>query len=268
MATYLLAWNPKRWVWGNLERELETVRRSGSLTDRWSCGNSKAIRPGSRFFLIRLGDSRRGIVGSGRVLTEPKLDMHWDRHRAARGDQTMFVDILFDTLSKEPLIDWHTLKKAPFNGFNWGIQMSGVRIPQAIASALEKRWRQVIPRKNALIPEEIEQSDYWEGAAQTITVNAYERDRTARAACIEYYGATCVVCGFNFEEKYGRVALGYIHVHHLVPLSRLGKKYRVDPIKDLRPVCANCHAVIHLRKRPYLPEEVTGFVRKNEVVSK
>jgi len=36
-------------------------------------------------------------------------------------------------------------------------------------------------------------------------------------------------------------------VHHLVPISKIGKKYRVDPIKDLRPVCPNCHAVIHLK---------------------
>lgn len=234
------------------------------MTDRWSCGNNKNIRPGSRFFLIRLGDSHRGIVGSGRVLSRPQLDLHWDRRRAARGDQTMFVDIAFDVLSKEPLVDWPTLKKAPFNGFHWGIQMSGVTIPQVVATALEKRWFENTARKGPLIPEEVQQSDYWEGAVQTITVNAYERDRAARAACIEYYGATCVACGFNFEERYGDVAVGYIHVHHVIPLSKLGVKYRVDPIKDLRPVCPNCHAVIHLRKRPYSPQEVTRFVRKKK----
>jgi 5-methylcytosine-specific restriction protein A len=218
--------------------------------------------------LIRLGDAKRGIVGSGRVLSKPQLDLHWDRNRAARGDQTMFVDILFDTLSKEPLIDWRTLKTAPFGGFNWGIQMSGVRVPDVIAAALEKRWRELKPRSEALIPEEVNQSNYWEGATQSITVNAYERDRVARALCIEHYGLSCVVCGFNFEEEYGMVAAGYIHVHHLVPLSQIGKKYRVDPVEDLRPVCANCHAVIHLRKKPYLPNEVTRFVEGGKNRSK
>ena len=90
MATYLFAWNPKRWVWGNLERELETVRRTGSLTDRWSCGNSKTIRPGSRFFLIRLGDSQRGIVGSGRVLSPPAV-IHLRKRPYLPEEVTRFV---------------------------------------------------------------------------------------------------------------------------------------------------------------------------------
>ncbi len=33
---------------------------------------------------------------------------------------------------------------------------------------------------------------------------------------------------------------GFIHVHHLKPLSEVGYEYRVDPIRDLRPVCPNC----------------------------
>lgn len=187
MATYLFAWNPRRFVWGSLDRELETVRRMGTLTDRWSCGNNKNIHPGSRFFLIRLGDLHRGIVGSVRVLSRPQPDLHWDRGRAARGDQTMFVDIAFDVLSKEPLVDWQTLKKAPFNGFHWGIQMSGVMIPPVVANALEKRWFEITPRKGSLIPEEVQQSHYWEGAVQTITVNAYERDRSARACDLNQF---------------------------------------------------------------------------------
>ena len=36
-----------------------------------------------------------------------------------------------------------------------------------------------------------------------------------------------------------------IHVHHLRELASLGEEYEVDPIKDLRPVCPNCHAILH-----------------------
>jgi 5-methylcytosine-specific restriction protein A len=45
---------------------------------------------------------------------------------------------------------------------------------------------------------------------------------------------------------FGPEAEGFIHVHHLIPLSTIGTEYLVDPINDLRPVCPNCHAVIHL----------------------
>jgi 5-methylcytosine-specific restriction protein A len=41
---------------------------------------------------------------------------------------------------------------------------------------------------------------------------------------------------------------GFIHVHHLKELASIAKEYEVDPIKDLRPVCPNCHAMLHQRK--------------------
>lgn len=97
-----------------------------------------------------------------------------------------------------------------------------------------------------LIPEEVDSPEkYVEGAAKTITVNAYERSRAARAKCIEHHGWTCGVCGYDMAGLYGAVGEGVIHVHHLRELAALGEEYEVDPINDLRPVCPNCHAILH-----------------------
>ncbi|MCC2956924.1 HNH endonuclease [Massilia sp. IC2-477] len=87
--------------------------------------------------------------------------------------------------------------------------------------------------------------EFVEGATKTIKVNYYERSPVARAACISHYGAKCVICNFNFEEVYGELGKSFIHVHHVIPLSEVKASYVVDPINDLRPVCANCHAIIH-----------------------
>lgn len=96
------------------------------------------------------------------------------------------------------------------------------------------------------LPDEVlAEEKYIEGAVKKIRVVAYERDKKARQACIEHYGAICCVCGLDFETQYGEIGKGYIHVHHLIPLSRIKQEYKVDPIKDLRPVCPNCHAMIH-----------------------
>ncbi len=100
-----------------------------------------------------------------------------------------------------------------------------------------------------------------EGARLTVRVNAYERNPKARARCLEHYGVSCVICGFTAENVYGREAAGFIHVHHLRPLSEIGARYVVDPIVDLRPVCPNCHAVIHSRKPAYSLEEVVAMVK-------
>ncbi|PYK61044.1 MAG: hypothetical protein DME21_10095, partial [Verrucomicrobia bacterium] len=99
-----------------------------------------------------------------------------------------------------------------------------------------------------------------EGAVKSILVNAYERSPEARRKCIEHYGLACFVCGFNFGAVYASTARGCIHVHHLKPLSELRAKYVVDPIVDLRPVCPNCHAVIHSREPQYTVDQVRAMI--------
>ena len=105
-------------------------------------------------------------------------------------------------------------------------------------------------------PDEISSKEYVEGKSRQVLVNVYERDPAARRACINHYGPSCIVCGILFERRYGPIGRGYIHVHHLVPMSEVGTTYNVDPVKDLRPVCPNCHAMIHKKSPPYTIDEL------------
>lgn len=109
-------------------------------------------------------------------------------------------------------------------------------------------------------PDEVE-NKYIEGSFKTVTVNAYERSKKARNKCIDHYGVNCMVCNFNFANVYGSLGEGFIHVHHLKPLSEIEKEYKVDPINDLRPVCPNCHAMLH-RKGNISIHELTKGIEK------
>jgi hypothetical protein len=123
------------------------------------------------------------------------------------------------------------------------------------------RLRPLIHVREIPLPEEVGgETRFTEGALRTILVNAYERDPAARRRCIAAHGTSCCVCGFAFGAVYGSVAEGHIHVHHLRPLSEVGEGHRVDPGVDLRPICPNCHAVVHLRKPPFSIEEVRSFL--------
>jgi hypothetical protein len=102
-----------------------------------------------------------------------------------------------------------------------------------------------------------------EGVVCKVSINSYERNPEARRLCIEHHGTGCCVCGFNFEEKFGSVAQGFIHVHHLKPLSEIRGEYEVDPIYDLRPVCPNCHAIIHLGGETRSIEEVKSWLERS-----
>ena len=111
--------------------------------------------------------------------------------------------------------------------------------------------------------EIVPESDHFEGAVRQVTINAYERNKLARDLCIKHYGALCAVCKFDFQDSYGDIGSGFIHVHHLIELSEIGEEYRVDPINDLIPVCPNCHAMIHTKRPAMTIKELREVILQN-----
>ena len=112
-------------------------------------------------------------------------------------------------------------------------------------------------------PQILSESQYREGTVQEVSQNKYERNRDARRRCIEHYGCRCSVCGFDFGEVYGEIGSGFIHVHHLKPLSEIREEYVIDPIADMRPVCPNCHAMIHTGPEILTIESLKALIRRN-----
>lgn len=112
------------------------------------------------------------------------------------------------------------------------------------------------------LPEEVRSTEAGtEGAIQTIVVNRYERNYRLRTDCIRHYGARCFVCGIDMGKVYGEYAHGLIHVHHLIPISEAQGPKTVDPVRDMRPLCPNCHAVAHQRSTPFTMDELRNMLR-------
>lgn len=110
---------------------------------------------------------------------------------------------------------------------------------------------------NVQLAEEIEVPErYPEGARTTISINAFERSAKARKACIRHHGLNCTACDCNFKSVYGPLGENFIHVHHIIPIVSVGEEYQVDPVKDLMPVCPNCHAMIHRVNPPLTIEQL------------
>jgi 5-methylcytosine-specific restriction protein A len=99
-----------------------------------------------------------------------------------------------------------------------------------------------------------------EGARIRVEVNRYERSPANRAACLAHHGSRCFACGFDFSSFYGSVGDGYAEVHHRVPVSMMGPGYLVDPVKDLIPLCGNCHAIVHRRIPPMEVDDLRSLL--------
>lgn len=73
---------------------------------------------------------------------------------------------------------------------------------------------------------------------------------------------TCQICGFDFEDVYGKIGKDFIEGHHTIPVSELkeGDKTKVE---DIVLVCSNCHKMLH-RKRPWLNPDQLEELLKNK----
>jgi hypothetical protein len=122
---------------------------------------------------------------------------------------------------------------------------------------------------------ELDGSDIWykvstddtmgvEGRRIEYYTSKYERNRKNRDEAIKIHGLRCSVCNFCFQEKYGDLGQGFIEIHHIKPLFSLEEEVKINPGTDLRPVCSNCHKMIHRRKgRVYTIEELKFMINKN-----
>jgi 5-methylcytosine-specific restriction protein A len=173
-------------------------------------------------------------------------------------------------------IFWRSGDRDPFT-------YAGIGVPVSVVDSVPIQivWDVVDPDApdDSRLPEELDQVRglYPVAAGRQVMVNKYERSRRARRDCIAHYGAACMVCDFDFSATYGSIGNGYIHVHHLLTMAELAKRYEatgvpyvLDPVRDLRPVCANCHAMIHTRVEPYSIEDLRAILRRrrsNDVVA-
>lgn len=259
MKTYLFTWNATKEELQWAVDEEKKFRDKLTLKFRWSCGNTKKIRIGDKALFLKQSLEPKGILGFGTIISQPYESKHWSTNK----EDALYVDISWDYFSSTPIIDRSELATKPYNSAYWDPRRSGISIDEEVAGlVLDECLKRIdyLPAKN---PDEITENNLPEGAKKTITVNAYERSIEARKRCLAHYGYDCTVCGLNMAKVYGEVGDKLIHVHHIIQLSTIQKNYFIDPIKDLRPVCPNCHSIIHKRNPAYTIEEVKKFLIKS-----
>ena len=135
MSSYLYTWNPKRWNWKDLQCAIYDVNNDEPYDGRWSCGNTKRIKVGDLFFLMRLGVEPKGIIGCGYVLSKPYEQPHWDQKRRRGGRTALYTDLLFEILSENPIFPLEFLQ-SEFPNDNWTPQSGGANVKDDTVSSL------------------------------------------------------------------------------------------------------------------------------------
>lgn len=111
-----------------------------------------------------------------------------------------------------------------------------------------------------------------EGTQSIIQTNVYKRSKKLREEAIRYYTINnkikCRICCFNFEDFYGEYGRGFIEIHHQKPIFQFNgddtEQTITEALRNVIPVCSNCHRMIHRRREnPLTLEEIRSYVRSD-----
>ncbi|MFA5898219.1 MAG: hypothetical protein WC829_03805 [Hyphomicrobium sp.] len=114
------------------------------------------------------------------------------------------------------------------------------------------------------VDENIAPGKYLEGRVREVGRIERTRNGQARQECIDRQGTACCVCGFDFGAVYGERGAGFIEVHHISPIGELECEREIDPETDLRPVCSNCHRMLHRNGTNLTIEELKLLIANPE----
>lgn len=111
-----------------------------------------------------------------------------------------------------------------------------------------------------------------EGTQTIQNTKVYERSKKLRDQAIRYYKADdrikCHACCFDFEDFYGEYGKDFIEIHHEKPVYQYDgddtEKTITDALENVKPVCPNCHRMIHRRRKNLLTlQELRGLISKD-----
>lgn len=264
MTAIFLAWDPEQRTGWTYPTAVEQIAQTGRFLATWILAGHHAVPSDTEVWLLLHGRHGTGLLGHGVVVSEPP-EKSLATGPAAAPAPVQSVRVALDALL--PLGD-HIgpgLLDAAVSGLVWekfaayGIaedrtaedRLAGESLRSSVQAVypadepgLRRLWAGSGPRPGPDPTRPVPGTLPPETVAR-VEVNRYEHDENARRICIARHGTRCAVCGFDFEASYGEIGSDFIDVHHLVPPSDLGNGYELDPVTDLVPLCANCHAMAH-----------------------
>lgn len=135
--TFILMWNP---AISSVTLEDHNYGVENMLTEyfNWSVWDYKEAKCGDRFFLVKVGDGKTGIVMSGVFDSQPYEASDW----SGKGRRTFYMDMVPNFIlnpETAPMITTEQLKKT-IPSFDWSGGHSGRLLNDDEAKAIEVLW--------------------------------------------------------------------------------------------------------------------------------
>lgn len=148
------------------------------------------------------------------------------------------------------------------NNFEWEDLKEWLEI--IYKNTIIEKWKVEIFDENIVISEWIE---------KVKKVKVYDRSTKLRSFAIEHFKKGdwklyCECCWFSFDLFYWeKMAKNYIEIHHKKPIFQYVwediTNTITEALKNLSPLCSNCHRIIHREKNTKEISDVIDAIKEN-----
>ena len=96
MSIVILRWNPEisSYRMESFKKAVDEARNTQSYMLNWSVWEHEKVHCGDRFFMLRVGKGKTGVVMSGKIVSDPYHDEDW----SGKERMTYYVNIQPDFL--------------------------------------------------------------------------------------------------------------------------------------------------------------------------
>lgn len=160
----------------------------------------------------------------------------------------LFEAIMMPKVKSEPVV----VKESPKE-----------HIPVKEVSTIQEVTKKVEPvvQKVEQRAETIQQSEIVQEETKVKEESKQLTKEQIKAECIDYYGAICDICGFDYGYTYGEAYEMAIEVHNTKEESVEEILPHTHPIEDLVPICHNCHHILHTHRPALTIEQMRQMIK-------
>ena len=164
-----------------------------------------------------------------------------------------------DTLLNRGLAERDPTRNAPFTITDAGLALyrrhghAVVPLSDFLFADTAAVFQDLANNKNVVV---LDDRIYNEGELKARTAEYRSRSSQLRQEALNHYTqdgrVICAACDFDFGRAYPNIGSGFIQIHHLKPVSFMrGEPMNTEQaLANVRPLCANCHQMVHRRSPP------------------
>ena len=153
--TFIMRWNTdiSNYKLYEFEEAMDDFEEDGFYYD-WSIWDYQKVHYGDKFFMIRTGEGKRGVVMRGTIIGTPYPDEDW----SGKGRKVYYIRMSLSHMihpDKSPLLLTTEELSKKISGFNWEEGHSGVILDDTTAMRLDEVWQEYVDKVHQMAGDNI-----------------------------------------------------------------------------------------------------------------